>query len=238
MALSAANPGIFFVNSGPMAQYKDVLPYSTYVKWYETVHIPDWMGAKAGAITSAWRYQCLDPDRPDPFLVTYKYLNISDMSAPEFRTVTLNNPLLPEGGPVNKFAHFAAISGPHIETWRSGSTGDGITTVISILRTGLVLIFGDSPRTGHGLGSNRPKQHDNRPIQRVVPHHVHQRADADLGMATDEPLLSRYIARCTGRCPCKTEISRDSRVRGLRLRAERYQDHSIAGKVGADEEHQ
>jgi len=126
LALAAATgPGIFWANSGVTAAYKDVLPYSTFVKWYETVHIPDWMGAKQGAITAAWRYQSLDPDAVLPFLVTYKYPEISAMNAPEFRNVTLNSPLLPEGGPFTKFVQLTAMSGPHVETWKAGSAGDG-----------------------------------------------------------------------------------------------------------------
>jgi hypothetical protein len=131
MALAASAPGIFWANSGVLSAYKSVLPYTQYVKWYETVHIPDWMGAKKGAITTAWRYECLDVTRALPFLVTYKYPDISANNAPEFRNVTLNSPLLPEGGPVNKFAQFSVMSGPHIETWRAGSAGDGTAPTIS-----------------------------------------------------------------------------------------------------------
>ncbi|KAK3314407.1 hypothetical protein B0H66DRAFT_631100 [Apodospora peruviana] len=124
MALSLTSPGIFSANSGVLPAYKDVLPYNTYVQWYENVHIPDWMGAKTGAITSAWRYQSLDPDSELPFLVTYRYPDISANSAPEFMNVTLNHPSLPEGGPINKFIKINVMSGPHVQTWRSGSTGD------------------------------------------------------------------------------------------------------------------
>lgn len=105
-------------------QYASVLPYTDYVKWYEDVHIPDWMGAKTGAITSAWRYQSLDPARATPFLVGYKYPDVAAQNAREFRDVTLNHPSLPGGGPVSKFIQITISAGPHIETWRSGSTGD------------------------------------------------------------------------------------------------------------------
>lgn len=94
------------------------------MKWYEEVHIPDWMGAKPGAITSAWRYQSLDPTRATPFLVGYKYPDVSAQNAPEFRRVTLNHPSLPEGGPASKFITITISAGPHVQTWRSGSTGD------------------------------------------------------------------------------------------------------------------
>jgi len=125
MALASSAPGIFWANSGVAPQYRDVLPYPTYVKWYETVHIPDWMGAKEGAITTAWRYQCLDVNRPLPFLVTYKYPDLSASSSPEFGKVTTNSPLLPGGGPASKFNQIQVLSGPHIETWKAGSAGDG-----------------------------------------------------------------------------------------------------------------
>ena len=131
MALAVSNPGIFWVNSGVITP--DVLSYSDFVRWYENIHIPDWMGAKKGAITTAWRYECLDVGRALPFLVTYKYPEISANNAPEFRNVTLNSPLLPEGGPVNKFAQFSVMSGPHIETWRAGSAGDGTASSSRLL---------------------------------------------------------------------------------------------------------
>ncbi|KAK0649237.1 hypothetical protein B0T16DRAFT_127457 [Cercophora newfieldiana] len=120
----AATPGIFLANSGVLPAYSTVLPYTNYVKWYEDVHIPDWMGAKEGAITSAWRYQSADPASAWPFLVAYKYPDISATRAPEFGRVTLNHPSLPEGGPASKFIQITVSSGAHNETWRSGSTGD------------------------------------------------------------------------------------------------------------------
>ncbi|KAK0611345.1 hypothetical protein B0T14DRAFT_500469 [Immersiella caudata] len=122
--MALAVPGIFLANSGVLPAHKDVLPYANYVKWYEDVHIPDWMGAKTDAITSAWRYQSLDPTNSLPFLVAYKYPDIGAMSAPEFRAVTLSHPSLPGGGPVSKFITITVTSGPHNETWRAGSTGD------------------------------------------------------------------------------------------------------------------
>ncbi|KAK1825798.1 hypothetical protein QBC39DRAFT_38934 [Podospora conica] len=123
MAL-AATPGIFVANSGVLPAYQSEFPYSQFVKWYESAHIPDWMGAKPGAITAAWRYQSLDPDRELPFLVTYRYPDVAAQSAPEFTQVTLNHPSLPEGGPITKFTKFEVLAGSHVETWRSGSTGD------------------------------------------------------------------------------------------------------------------
>jgi hypothetical protein len=97
MALSVATPGIFWVNSGPLNA--TLFPYPDYVKWYEGVHTPDWMAAKKGAITAAWRFQSEDEDRTTPFLVVYKYPNISDFSAPEFNSVPLTHPSLPGGRP-------------------------------------------------------------------------------------------------------------------------------------------
>jgi hypothetical protein len=126
LATAAATPGLFWVNSGVLPAYKDSFPYSSYVQWYETYHIPDWMGAKAGAITSGWRYQSLDANRSTPFLVTYKYPDVDAMSAPEFMKVPLTHPSLPDGGPISKIAQFIGMSGPHIETWRNGSLGYGI----------------------------------------------------------------------------------------------------------------
>jgi len=124
MSLSPT-PGIFLANSGVLPASSAILPYPSYVKWYEDVHIPDWMGAKPGAITSAWRYQSADPASAWPFLVAYKYPDIAAMSAPEFGAVTLSHPSLPGGGPVSKFIQITISSGAHNETWRAGSTGDG-----------------------------------------------------------------------------------------------------------------
>ncbi len=124
MALSLPSPGIFWVNSGVTTP--NVLPYENFVHWYEEVHIPDWMGAKAGAISAAWRYQCTDSNRTTPFLVTYKYNDIADMSSPEFRSVPLTHPSLPEGGPITKFTNFQGMGGPYIEMWESGKATHGM----------------------------------------------------------------------------------------------------------------
>ena len=123
MALSLSGPGVFWVNSGVATP--NLLSYPDYVRWYENVHIPDWMGAKAGAISGAWRYQALDSNRSTPFLVLYKYNDVADLSAPEFSAVPLTHPSLPEGGPITKFAQFQGIAGPHIETWKSAVATGG-----------------------------------------------------------------------------------------------------------------
>jgi len=116
-----SNAGIFWVNSGPLNT--TLLPYPDYVKWYEGIHIPDWMGAKKDAISTGWRFQCEDEDRKQPFLVVYRYANISDTNAPEFRSVPLGHPSLPGGGPIPRLANFAAISGQNTEAWRSARIG-------------------------------------------------------------------------------------------------------------------
>jgi len=127
MALVPTTPGIFLANSGVLPAYaSSVLPYPAFVKWYEEIHIPDWMGAKPGAITAAWRYESADPTRATPFLAAYKYPDVSAQSAPEFAAVSLSHPSLPEGGPISKFITISIQAGGHIETWRSGSTGDGM----------------------------------------------------------------------------------------------------------------
>ncbi|KAH8896894.1 hypothetical protein GQ53DRAFT_760978 [Thozetella sp. PMI_491] len=119
MALSPAQPtpGIFWANSG--VKPASVLPYSDFVRWYEEVHIPDWMGAKPGAITSAWRYQCTDESRTLPFLVVYKYPNVSDFSSPEFRNVPLTHPSLPGGGSILNYMDIQGMLGPTIEVWQT-----------------------------------------------------------------------------------------------------------------------
>ena len=143
VALAVATPGIFWVNSGVIASQKAILPYEQYVKWYEEIHIRDWMGAKKGAITAAWRYQSLDPESDLPFLVTYKYPDISEFNAPEFTQVSLTHPSLPEGGPITKFAQFEVLIGSHIETWRGASTGDGMKSFQSTrcIDTWLILTY-------------------------------------------------------------------------------------------------
>ncbi len=123
MALSLSGPGIFWVNSGVTTP--DLLPYNDFVRWYENVHIPDWMGAKNGTISAAWRYQCLDTNRTTPFLVVYKYNDVADLNAPEFRNVPLTHPSLPGGGPITKFTEFRGMAGPYIETWKSSNATGG-----------------------------------------------------------------------------------------------------------------
>lgn len=123
MALSA-NPGIFWVNSGVTTP--NLLSYPDYVTWYENVHTPDWMGAKPGAIPSAWRYQAVDTTRALPFLVVYRYNDITDFDAPEFRTVPLTHPSLPGGGSILQFVEMQAMLGPTVDAWKRSTSAKGV----------------------------------------------------------------------------------------------------------------
>ncbi len=123
MALSLSSPGFFWANSGVTTP--NLFPYNDFVRWYENVHILDWMGAKPCAISAAWRYQSLDSSREKPFLVVYMYPNVSDLNAPEFRNVPLTHPSLPGGGPITKFVEFQGIGGPYIGTWKSPNATGG-----------------------------------------------------------------------------------------------------------------
>ncbi|KAK4173776.1 hypothetical protein QBC36DRAFT_313571 [Triangularia setosa] len=51
-----------------------------------------------------------------PFLVTYKFPNIADLSAPESRNDTLYGQLLPGGGPVKEYVDFMVVSEPYFES--------------------------------------------------------------------------------------------------------------------------
>ncbi|KAK4182450.1 hypothetical protein QBC35DRAFT_509956 [Podospora australis] len=119
-----SNPGIFFANSGISPTSASILSYETYVKFYEQVHIPDWISVKPDAITAAWRWESLDPLATKPFLVAYKYENISDFNAPEYATVPLTHPslALPGDRPFIEFVDFTR--GPHLETYRRGGSSD------------------------------------------------------------------------------------------------------------------
>lgn len=130
---SLTGPGIFWANSG-VTLAPSVFPYPAYVRWYEDVHIPDWTSAKPGLITAAWRYQRSDTDDYDapggdrsqpPFLVVYRYTDVADFNATEFRSVPLTSPLLPGGGPVTNCVEFHAALGPHIETYKSKGASNG-----------------------------------------------------------------------------------------------------------------
>lgn len=128
MPPSVSGPGIFWVNSGVTTP--DLLPYQNFVRWYEDIHIPDWMGAKEGTMPVGWRYQCEDGSLETPFLVVYKFTDLADLGSKELAGVPLKHPSLPEGGPINKFTRFKAIVGPHIETWKSSTAPIGLYPAI------------------------------------------------------------------------------------------------------------
>jgi len=72
MALALSGPGIFWVNSGPLNA--TAFPYADYVKWYEGVHIPDWMGAKKGASKNFLSLSGMVPENLDECLLLLKFL--------------------------------------------------------------------------------------------------------------------------------------------------------------------
>jgi len=123
MALSS-NPGIFWANS--RVTTPNLLSYHDYGTWYENVHIPDWMGAKSGAIPAAWRYQAEDTTRALPFLVVYRYNDVAYLNSPEFRTVPMTHPSLPGGGSITQFVEMQVMSGPNIDSWKSSTATGGM----------------------------------------------------------------------------------------------------------------
>jgi hypothetical protein len=99
-----SGPGIIWVNSVP----KPSLPEDTFNKWYQTVHIPDIIGAESGTggCVAAWRFKCRDPSRPRPYLALYSVPNMGFVQSAGFSKVSQYSEMLPEGGPSQKFVDF------------------------------------------------------------------------------------------------------------------------------------
>lgn len=128
-----AGPGMFWVNSrlkpDPNAPS---LTTDQFTQWYEAIHIPDIFAAKPGGITAAWRYQCLDPSRPSPFLAVYKVPDMGFLQTPEFESIPVAHGTLPGGGPIYALADFDARFLSHVETWKSSKHGTGNNCKCSI----------------------------------------------------------------------------------------------------------
>jgi len=99
-------PGILWINSKIIAP--DKLSPELFKTWYEEVHIPDIIAAKPGGVLAAWRYKCANPERPAPYLALYSIPDLAFLQTDEFRAVPMVHEMLPEGGPIHKFASFDA----------------------------------------------------------------------------------------------------------------------------------
>lgn len=101
-----SGPGILWINSKITAP--DQVSPELYKKWYESVHIPDIINARPGGVIASSRYQCMDSERPAPYLAVYSVPDLGFLQSPEFRAVPMTHEMLPEGGPIHRFASFDA----------------------------------------------------------------------------------------------------------------------------------
>jgi hypothetical protein len=99
-----SGPGIIWTAS--KLEATDKVPPELFKKWYETVHIPEIIAVKPGGVVAASRYQCMDPERAAPYLAVYSLPDLGYLQTPEFKSVSMSDPMLPEGGPVHKFVAF------------------------------------------------------------------------------------------------------------------------------------
>jgi hypothetical protein len=99
-----SGPGILWINSKIDAP--DQISPELYKEWYETVHIPDIIAAKPGGIIASSRYECMDPARKAPYLAVYSVPDLGFLQTPEFKAVPMVHDMLPDGGPVHRFASF------------------------------------------------------------------------------------------------------------------------------------
>ena len=119
-----SGPGILWINS--KVTDPDSLSVDSFEKWYEEIHIPDIIAAKPGGVVSSWRYLCVDPDRPAPFLAVYKVPDMRFLQSTEFKNIPMVHPTLPGNGPIHRFAAFDARFLAHVETWKSAKASQGI----------------------------------------------------------------------------------------------------------------
>ena len=97
-------PGIIWTNCKIDAP--DKVSPELFKKWYETVHITEIINAKPGGVVASSRYKCMDSEREAPYLAIYSLPDLGFLQTAEFKAVPMTNPMLPEGGPIHKFASF------------------------------------------------------------------------------------------------------------------------------------
>lgn len=97
-------PGIIWTNSVPLPPLSE----GVFNEWYEKHHIPDIRKAKPGptGCVAAWRFKSRDAARTRPYLAIYLLPDLSFLQSSEFGQVQMHHDLLPEGGPVQKYADF------------------------------------------------------------------------------------------------------------------------------------
>ncbi|KAF2496741.1 hypothetical protein BU16DRAFT_507377 [Lophium mytilinum] len=121
-----SGPGILWINSKITAP--DKLSPELFKTWYEEAHIPDIIGAKKGSVLAAWRYQCANPERPAPYLALYSIPDLAFLQTAEFRAVPMVHEMLPEGGPIHKFANFDTRYYKKIQVFeKEGKTRPGMS---------------------------------------------------------------------------------------------------------------
>ncbi|KAF2669329.1 hypothetical protein BT63DRAFT_425067 [Microthyrium microscopicum] len=102
---STSGPGILYVNS-KITDAKS-MPPALFAQWYEDVHIADIFATKPQGIKSAFRYETVTPGKVErPYLALYPMEDMSFLTSDAFRSIPVNDNLLPDGGPIFNFADF------------------------------------------------------------------------------------------------------------------------------------
>ena len=102
MATTTPTPGLFFASSKITSQ---ALNESTYLHWYEDIHIPDVLATRG--FSAAFRYDAVSPAADRPYLLLYPLRDLAFLRSKEFADISVQSDVFPGvGKPCWDFADF------------------------------------------------------------------------------------------------------------------------------------
>lgn len=116
-----SGPGWLYVES--KITRTDILDEDTYVKWYETQHLPDLAGM-SGIFCARW-FKDLDPSADRPYLALYTLDDLGFVYSQEFKDMALVSDLLPGGGNIFSMADFFMRQDNLVQVYDPATRGPG-----------------------------------------------------------------------------------------------------------------
>jgi hypothetical protein len=96
-------PGLLFASSKLTSPA--LLNESTYLHWYEDIHIPDVLSTRG--FTAAFRYDAASPAAERPYLLLYPVRDLAFLRSKEFAAIRITSDVFPgEGAPCWDYADF------------------------------------------------------------------------------------------------------------------------------------
>lgn len=128
--------GLLWVNS--KITKPDELSKEDFTKWYDEIHVPDVLKMPSKKITSARRYESIDPSADRPYLAIYPVEDIQFVETPEFLKIPVHDNVFP--GPSHLCFDYAEIDTriyDHIDTYQKDGVNAGMPVSPSLERTNL-----------------------------------------------------------------------------------------------------